>query len=202
MCGQDRLIAMFYKRTRSPDGLQAFCIDCGRTHARESYRRNHPPKHTPWTPKKERAFRKRYRERNRERIRERDRRHKAEEFALDPEKVRQRRRAWCDANPDKLRAGWSKHTPIKRARKQRATALPVSAVDIAAKMAYWGNRCWICHGLQQAVDHVKPLSKGGFHCLANLRPICHLCNSRKRDRWPFSTVRKESPWPWFASIPT
>ncbi len=172
MCGQDRLIAMFYKRTRSPDGLQAFCIDCGRTHARESYRRNHPPKHTPWTPKKERAFRKRYRERNRER------------------------------NPDKLRAGWSKHTPIKRARKQRATALPVSAVDIAAKMAYWGNRCWICHGLQQAVDHVKPLSKGGFHCLANLRPICHLCNSRKRDRWPFSTVRKESPWPWFASIPT
>ncbi|MGX7727586.1 HNH endonuclease [Rhodococcus sp. 5G237] len=36
------------------------------------------------------------------------------------------------------------------------------------------------------VDHVKPINKGGPHMLANLRPACGPCNSRKRDQWPFT----------------
>ncbi|WP_461165382.1 HNH endonuclease [Arthrobacter sp. R4-81] len=38
-------------------------------------------------------------------------------------------------------------------------------------------------------DHVKPISKGGSHCLANLRPICQSCNSSKGGRWPLTKAQ-------------
>jgi 5-methylcytosine-specific restriction endonuclease McrA/endogenous inhibitor of DNA gyrase (YacG/DUF329 family) len=58
----------------------------------------------------------------------------------------------------------------------------------AARFELWGGRCWMC-GVADAnqEDHVKPISKGGSHCLSNLRPICQKCNTRKRDTWPLST---------------
>jgi 5-methylcytosine-specific restriction endonuclease McrA len=36
-----------------------------------------------------------------------------------------------------------------------------------------------------AVDHVKPITKGGSHMPANLRPICGPCNSLKHNTWPY-----------------
>ena len=56
---------------------------------------------------------------------------------------------------------------------------------IEARMAYWGNRCWICGGPATERDHVKPLSRGGLHLPANMRPACGSCNRSKKDRWPF-----------------
>lgn len=50
---------------------------------------------------------------------------------------------------------------------------------LAAKVAYWGDRCWMCHEPWNSLDHVKPLAAGGPHCLANLRPACMRCNRRK-----------------------
>jgi hypothetical protein len=54
---------------------------------------------------------------------------------------------------------------------------------VRARMAYWGWRCYICGGEFEAVDHVKPLRRGGSNWPANLRPICRTCNSRKSDHW-------------------
>lgn len=48
----------------------------------------------------------------------------------------------------------------------------------------WGNRCWVCGREYEAVDHVKPLSKGGANWPCNLRPICTKCNITKKARWP------------------
>jgi 5-methylcytosine-specific restriction endonuclease McrA len=53
---------------------------------------------------------------------------------------------------------------------------------IAARMSMWPG-CWICGGPKQAVDHVKPRSRGGADLLCNYRPICTRCNSRKNNRW-------------------
>jgi 5-methylcytosine-specific restriction endonuclease McrA len=50
---------------------------------------------------------------------------------------------------------------------------------------YFGHRCWVCRAVATQIDHVKPLSQGGPHILANLRPICARCNQRKGARWPF-----------------
>lgn len=57
----------------------------------------------------------------------------------------------------------------------------------AARFSLWGGRCWMC-GIDGATqdDHVKPIVKGGSHCLANLRPICRSCNSSKGGRWPLA----------------
>ncbi len=57
----------------------------------------------------------------------------------------------------------------------------------AARFMLWGGCCWMC-GVADAdqEDHVKPISKGGSHCLSNLRPICQKCNATKRGTWPLT----------------
>lgn len=59
--------------------------------------------------------------------------------------------------------------------------LPLEAIH--GRVALYGHRCWLCGMPYDAIDHVKPLAAGGSHMVANLRPICRRCNSKKRDRW-------------------
>ena len=54
--------------------------------------------------------------------------------------------------------------------------------ELRQRMALWGDACWMCGGPFEHVDHVIPLSDGGWHCLANLRPACAGCNTRKGGR--------------------
>jgi 5-methylcytosine-specific restriction endonuclease McrA len=53
---------------------------------------------------------------------------------------------------------------------------------INARVVYWGNRCWLCGGEYESIDHVIPLSKGGKHLPANLRPACLRCNNKKGNK--------------------
>ncbi len=81
---------------------------------------------------------------------------------------------------------WQLASNRKRRRRLGGKTLPgVPRMAIRQKMAYWGNRCWVCGGPEEHVDHVKPIAKGGPHMLCNLRPICASCNVRKSARWPF-----------------
>lgn len=93
-------------------------------------------------------------------------------------------RSYAVENPERIRALGRR----RQARKQQALHVPFTVEQLIAKVAYWGNRCWLCGGAHEAIDHVKPLSKGGPHILANLRPICKSCNSRKHNKWPLSLV--------------
>jgi 5-methylcytosine-specific restriction endonuclease McrA len=91
------------------------------------------------------------------------------------------RKAWT-ADPERFREAWRKrHAAIRRG----CATHPFTTAQLAAKVEYWGSRCWICSGPWDSIDHVKPLAKQGPHMLANLRPVCTPCNTRKRDRWPF-----------------
>lgn len=72
---------------------------------------------------------------------------------------------------------------VRRARKIGAHVYDYTKEAVAQRMAYFGNRCWMCGGPFEAVDHVKPLAKGGLDCPSNLRPACRMCNCRKRDQW-------------------
>ena len=87
------------------------------------------------------------------------------------------------ANPERWAAINKRAYAARRARKKRASIFPFSAPQLAARMAYFGNACWMCGGAFEHIDHVKPLSKGGPHMLANLRPSCGSCNARKGGRW-------------------
>lgn len=105
-------------------------------------------------------------------------------YAADPERGRsyraryRSRPEYAELNREMSR----RHRALKRA----VTVAPFTRDQLAARMAYCGNRCWICAGPFEQVDHVKPLAKGGPHMLANLRPICAPCNNRKRATWPLS----------------
>jgi 5-methylcytosine-specific restriction endonuclease McrA len=77
---------------------------------------------------------------------------------------------------------------VRRARKRGSAVVPMTQEAIDQKMAYWGKQCWVCGAPMEAIDHVKPLSKGGPHVLANLRPICHSCNGRKANKWPLAAA--------------
>lgn len=123
--------------------------------------------------------------------REASRRSKALEFAANPGRVRARARNWRARNPDAARL----HYQRRWQRRNAAPVLPFTHKQLEQRMAYWGNRCWMCGGPFQAVDHVKPISKGGAHALMNLRPACKSDNSSKRDKWPYPTRTTLRPIP-------
>lgn len=108
-------------------------------------------------------------------------------FQRAPEEVRAAQRAWRAKNPVAVKALGHR----KRVLRQNARQIPFTAEQLTQRMAYWGNRCWMCGGPFEAIDHVKPLNKGGWHALMNLRPACMSDNSRKRDKWPFPVNQRE-----------
>lgn len=158
-------------------------------------------------PEHHRAYNDAWRDANRERVNASQRRRRA----VDPDRRRvaarahyatnprtEYQQAWRAANRDKLRlqtAQWRADNPERyrafgrlsaarrRARERAALIVPFTQEQLLARMSYWGNRCYICRTPWQAIDHVKPLSKGGAHCLANFRPICVAHNSAKKAKW-------------------
>jgi 5-methylcytosine-specific restriction endonuclease McrA len=180
----------FRKRGGVRNDLESYCIPCDLDNQRERRRaKGIPPKGKTWTREDHKAYHAKWREEHREQYRACSREAKRREAERDPDRVRQRRKAWEARRPEVLKAGWAKHTPIKRARKSAVAVVPFTAAELQARLSMFGHRCWICGDPYQAVDHVKPLAKGGLHVLANLRPICHVCNSRKKDQWPYPVKR-------------
>lgn len=189
-CRRDLPTTEFHRRTRSKDGLQANCKPCALKatanwwtkqgnaaqlayHAR--WRANHPD----------------YRDKNRRAALAWYYRHREEAIrrviayrALRKAELREYTRQWLKANTGKT----AEYNHSRRARERSVLRIRFAPEQLAAKMAYWGNCCWLCRIPATHIDHVKPLSKGGPHVLANLRPICKSCNSRKRNKWPLSLV--------------
>lgn len=101
--------------------------------------------------------------------------------------------AWQEQNPDRVRANVRASEARRKARKGQNGMIPFTAEQLDQRMAYYGYRCYlnlpgVCTGAFDDVEHVKPLSKGGPHMLANLRPACDPCNTRKFNKWPFPAV--------------
>jgi 5-methylcytosine-specific restriction endonuclease McrA len=72
---------------------------------------------------------------------------------------------------------------LRRARLRSALCVPFTDAQLMQRMSMFAG-CWMCGGEAEQVDHVKPLSAGGAHILANLRPACGYCNRSKGPRWP------------------
>jgi len=124
-----------------------------------------------------------------------------ERYAANKEQVIERASRWVKSNKERRREisrGWKQRNPEagrtyakkRYAQQKSATVMEFNAEQLKLRMQFHGNRCWIrmpgCSGKFDDVDHVKPLAAGGLHALANLRPACRSCNSRKNDKWPFN----------------
>lgn len=71
--------------------------------------------------------------------------------------------------------------------RARKAATQTEPVDFAAILARDGMWCYLCETDIPSLDdlhfdHVRPLSKGGPHTEANIRPTHALCNQRKGAR--------------------
>lgn len=177
----------FYPDKQSSSGYRRNCKRC---HIAAVKRRSEDPSVRPVV----RAYQAEYRAAHRQKARATTAAYRAanpdraraanERFRSQPanqESARQRAREFRLANPA-LRSEYEKR---RRARKKSAVVGFITPAQLAAKMSYWGDRCWMCGTVDDLqVDHVKPLAKGGAHMLANLRPACGPCNLAKSDRWP------------------
>ncbi|RKF18326.1 HNH endonuclease, partial [Micromonospora globbae] len=103
-------------------------------------------------------------------------------YAANRSRILDYKKQYNANNKEKVREWWRKREALKR----EALYLGHTVEDLEQKLAFYGGKCWICKtNPHEHWDHVKPLSKGGAHILANLRPSCASCNRSKRDRWPF-----------------
>jgi 5-methylcytosine-specific restriction endonuclease McrA len=122
-----------------------------------------------------------WQEANRDRYEERQRTYGAAHPGRSTANVRR----WRERHPEEDRLTGRLQASKRRALLAGVTIVEISTDQLLAKWTYWGGQCWMCGDEATAWDHVKPLVAGGLHCLANLRPACTPCNSRKGGRWPF-----------------
>jgi len=188
-CNRGLPLVKFGVRAKTWDGLSGTCKNClsarGRQY-RQEYRESIRIRKRKWYQQnrpKIRAANSRWRLKNAEKVRT-----YLEQYRADPAHQQiayERTRAWSIAHPNRVAEHSRRRYALKKAGV--ATRIPMGLLD--AKLAYWGGRCWIagprCTVDPETWDHVKPLSKGGPHCLANLRPACKPCNCSKKARWPY-----------------
>lgn len=237
ICGADKPLGEFHKRTKSADGLQSRCKECARLAdaaryadplkraAINAYSRQYSRDHRVEQAAKDRARRhaknppgvalvapagtkhcgkcgeaKPLAEFHRQRSAADGRasqcracaaiagraRYEAKRDEIIAQIKEYRRRF-----PDRVRVAQYAGTMRYWARRRGAspTGVKVTRKEIEARWAMWGDCCYLCGSAAVASDHVIPLSTGGLHVPANLRPICQTCNSRKGAR----------PWRQFAA---
>lgn len=90
---------------------------------------------------------------------------------------------WAQAHPEKKREHRRKNNQRRRAMKRSG---PVEAVDAIVVWERDRGRCHICRQMvslrQMELDHIMPLSRGGWHTYANVKAAHHDCNNWKNAR--------------------
>lgn len=109
----------------------------------------------------------------------------------------ERRQKWKEDNPERNKELAEKHKHTDKSkitrknrkyeRRQRLNNTP-EGMRLTAKqwrmiLTFYDNRC-LCCGTDEniTVDHIKPLALGGLNTASNIQPLCHRCNSLKRDK--------------------
>lgn len=147
-------------------------------------------------------YRRKYRKLHLDKVKEYSRKHnkihadKRHEYARkyrneNSDKIHKHRHEYNKKNSKKLcelSLKWARNHPdLVRARNQKRRARLTNSSGwnyttsqhIKWRWEMWGNKCYVCGNKATATDHVIPLSRGGTHFPANMRPICHHCNSVK-----------------------
>jgi 5-methylcytosine-specific restriction endonuclease McrA len=194
----------FHRSVHTKSGLTPQCKVCRNSASLKWFRANHHRQ-------RERSLE--YYRNNREVVSERRSRaryanhdarlaHERAEREKNRESYREYVRNWQRRNPEYNSArkrAWEKKRPASkklmvaryRARLRAMRLHTITRSDLEARISVFGNRCAYCGSEWAHLDHVKPISKGGPHCLSNLRPACVSCNRRKSNK---------TPQQWFAEL--
>lgn len=164
-CGIDKPLEDFPKDKRNRDGRNGQCNRCRNEKIKQWQGRNRD---------RTRAASNRWKERNPDWVKN----YSAQYYADNKEEMRAKFKAYM--TPERN----SYYMRLRRDRKRGAEGI-CTFTQLQARIDYYAGLCWICGDPMQAIDHVKPLAKGGTEWPSNLRPICTSCNSKKRDLWPY-----------------
>lgn len=75
----------------------------------------------------------------------------------------------------------------RRVQRTSAPSINYTSEQLEQRITMF-NDCWICGRPLDGdlhLDHVKPLARGGWDTLSNLRPTHAMCNMRKGATWPY-----------------
>lgn len=113
----------------------------------------------------------------------------------NPEKERERHVRWRLDNPDKVLEHHTRYNATESGKARTArdganrAALKVERAccfdtsTLTALLQAQGGLCAYClTEPATTVDHVQALSRGGWHCGANMAAVCERCNNRKGVR--------------------
>lgn len=171
-CDLEKSLEEFDNDSDGKYGKVSHCKECRAKHNRQ-FRQDHLDKFQAYDrnrsgdPKRNENWRRRYQER----------------YSQDPKYMAVKRAS--------IRR-WNKNNPLKgRERLQRRKAWilenTVGEVSYDRILERDGLFCYLCQQKiedlsQLEFDHVIPLSRGGEHSEANIRPTHEICNQRKNDR--------------------
>lgn len=184
-CGEVKPLGEFDRHAgNKTDGRRGSCKACRLEYDREYNAANRD---------KRRTYARSYREANRDKFRTYQRKWRERNPDYNPRWRESNRElavaltlAWASSNPGRV----AEASRRRRARVREATIVDFTVEQLEARLSMFAG-CWVCGREPEAVDHVKPLAKGGAHALCNLRPICTKCNSSKKAEWPFSANTKQ-----------
>lgn len=183
-CGENRPVSEYYRR-------KAQCKECSRAYTREWVTANKEQKRQA-----DRA----YYEKNSERLkskqsdyyyenREADQARRRSYYLANEKQEKARKAAWQAEHAERIAAHRKANPQMAWANgyRQRARLHGLTPVieyftkaDVTAR---YGDVCAYCEtGPFEHLDHAVPVSKGGPHTLANVRPSCAACNFTKNDR--------------------
>lgn len=107
--------------------------------------------------------------------------------AANPERVKSNGIAWKRANREKVLAygrAWRKRNLAKDAAKvTKRNALKKRQTCFCCKAEQLVEIYSFARDMHMEVDHRKPLSKGGLHCVNNLQLLTAEENRRKSNKW-------------------
>lgn len=150
--------------------------------------------------KKRTAYRRAYYKKNRQKIldgkvawvernRERWERYHREYRDANRAIVNERGRKWGKANPQRVAA----YSARRRERlREKCSNDPGILTFYELAHAQGDKRCYYCLRLFPGVadvDHVIPITRGGWHCSSNLCLSCGSCNRRKLNKLPSEFIK-------------
>lgn len=128
-------------------------------------------------------------------------------YDRDPQKAKDRARAHYQATDKDRRKAmsreWARSHPeyrvVKEARRRSRKAANgvrrFTAADWRRVVNRHGGRCFYCSAVAKlTLDHVVPISRGGWHAEGNIVPACQPCNLSKGARllaeWRLLSARR------------
>lgn len=101
--------------------------------------------------------------------------------AMCPERMAYNRNAWRAANPEKQRVLSAVEKNRRRARMGTAPGSGVSPSQWREVVSDFNGHCAYCNVWLDVpvMEHMDPISRGGYHDVSNIVPACRSCNGRK-----------------------